>query len=152
MSLFALLVLLVASAVQAVTAILYLGPMLILNSGNSLSAFTAGQLQALAYAFIRLNGYAFNTHLLLFGLWCAVSGILILRSTFMPRVLGILLIISGIGWLFFLVPPVAIRLYMPYLAAASAIGEIPVEFWLIVMAVDADKWKQQASAAGILQS
>jgi hypothetical protein len=50
--LFALLVLLVASAVLALTAVLYLGPMLFLNSGSSFSAFTAEQLHALAYTFI----------------------------------------------------------------------------------------------------
>lgn len=144
---FALLVLLVASAVQAVTAVLYAGPMLILNSGNSLSAFTGPQLQALAYTLIRLNGYAFDTQLLLFGLWCAVTGFLIFRSTFMPRILGVLLMIAGLGWLMFLVPPLAVRLYMPYIAGASALGEIPVEFWLIVMAVNAARWRQQAVAA-----
>lgn len=149
LSLYALLVLLVASAIQAVTAILYLGPMLVLSSGSSLSAFTGAQLQALAYAFLKLNGYAFGTHLLLFGLWCLVTGYLIFRSTFMPRVLGILLMISGLGWLMYLVPPVAVRLYMPYIAGASAIGEIPVEFWLIIAAVNADRWRQQALAAGL---
>ena len=84
-SLFALVVLLVASAVQALTAVLYLGPMLILNSGSSLSAFTAEQLHALAYTFIGLNGYAFDTHLVLFGLWCLLTGFLIFRCTFTPR-------------------------------------------------------------------
>src|SRR5438270_5383479 len=97
-SLFAMLVLLVASAVQALTAVLYLGPMIILNAGNSLSAFTAEQLQALAYVFVRLNGYAFNTHIILFGLWCLLTGFLIFKCTFMPRVLGVLLMISGLGW------------------------------------------------------
>jgi hypothetical protein len=50
-------------AVQALTAVLYLGPMLVLNAGTSLSALNAEQSQALAYTFIMLNGYAFNTHL-----------------------------------------------------------------------------------------
>ena len=146
-SLFAMLVLLVASAVQAFTAVLYLGPMIILNAGSPLSAFTVEQLQALAYMFVRLNGYAFNTHIILFGLWCLLTGFLIFRCTFMPRVLGVLLMISGLGWLIYLVPPLAVRLFMPYIAVASAIGEVPVELWLIVMAVNAERWKQQASAA-----
>jgi len=144
-SLFALVVLLVASAVQALTAVLYLGPMLILNSGSSLSAFTAEQLHALAYTFIGLNGYAFDTHLVLFGLWCLLTGFLIFRCTFMPRVLGILLMISGLGWLMYLVPPLAHLLFMPYIAVASAIGEIPVELWLIVITVNVQRWKEQAN-------
>ena len=82
-----MLVLLVSTAVQAVTAILYAAPMVILNSGSSLSAFTTEQLQALAYVFVRVNSYALDIHIILFGLWCLLTGILIFRSSFMPRVL-----------------------------------------------------------------
>ena len=147
LSLLALAVLLVASAIQAVTALLYLGPFLVLTGGSSLSAFTAEQLPALAYTFVRLNNYAFNIHLVFFGLWCVLTGYLIFRSTFLPRVLGVLLMIAGFGWLMYLCPPVANRLFFPYITGASAIGEIPIEFWLIVMAVNSERWKQLACAS-----
>jgi hypothetical protein len=147
-SLFAAFVIVVGCAIQALTSVLYLAPMLILNAGRSLSALTAEQLQALAYAFVRLNGYAFNAYLVFFGLWCVLIGFLIFGSTFMPRVLGVLLAISGLGWMIYLVPPLAIRLFIPYIAAASAIGEIPVLLWLLVMGVNVQRWKEQASAAG----
>ena len=145
-SLLALLVLLVASAIQAVTGLLYLAPLLILQGGSSLSAFTAEQLRALSYTFVRLNAYAFNIHLVFFGLWCVLTGYLIFRSTFLPRILGALLAIAGLGWLLYLFPPLAYHLF-PFIAAASALGEIPVEFWLMVMAVNSERWKEQASAA-----
>jgi hypothetical protein len=67
LSLFAMLVLLVATAVQALMAVFYLAPSLVLNDSNSLSAFSAEQLQALAYTFVKLNAYAFSSHLFLFG-------------------------------------------------------------------------------------
>ena len=54
-SLFAAFVILVGCAIQALTSVLYLAPMLILNAGNSFSAFTTEELQALAYVFVRLN-------------------------------------------------------------------------------------------------
>lgn len=144
--LFAVFVILVGCAIQALASLFYLAPLLVLGGGNSLSAFTADQLQALAYMFVRLNGYAFNTYLVFFGLWCVLIGFLIFRSTFLPRVLGVLLAISGLGWMIYLVPPLAIRLFIPYIAGASALGEIPLELWLIVMAVNAERWKEQASA------
>lgn len=147
-SLFALLVILVGCAIQALTVVFYLAPMLILNAGNSLAALSPDQLHTLAYVFVRLNGYTFNTYLVFFGLWCFLTGILIFRSTFMPRILGVLLAISGIGWMMYLVPPVAIPLFIPYLAGASAIGEIPVMLWLLIMAVNAESWRTQAAAAG----
>lgn len=147
LSLFAVFVILVGCAIQALASLFYLAPLLVLGGGSSLSAFTADQLQALAYMFVRLNGYAFNTYLVFFGLWCVLIGFLIFRSTFLPRVLGVLLAISGLGWMIYLVPPLAIRLFIPYIAGASALGEIPLELWLIVMAVNAERWKEQASVA-----
>jgi hypothetical protein len=149
LSCFAMLVLLMATAVQALMAVFYLGPSLVLDAGKSLSAFSAEQSQALAYTFVSLNGYAFNAHLFLFGLWCLLVSILIFRSTFLPRILGALLAIAGVGWTLYLVPPVASRLFMPYIAGASALGEIPLELWLIVMAVNAQRWREQASTAAV---
>lgn len=143
-SLFAVFIILVGCAIQVFTALLYLAPMLILNSGVSLGALSADQLRALAYAFVRLNGYAFNMYLVFFGLWCFLTGVLIYRSTFMPRILGVLLAISGIGWMLYLVPPFAIPLFIPYIAGASAIGELPVMLWLLIMGVNSEKWHAQA--------
>jgi len=146
LSLLAVFFVLVSCAMQALTSLLYLAPLLILQAGSSLSAFTAEQLQALALLFLKLNQYSYNIDLVFFGLWCVLTGYLIFRSTFLPRILGVLLAISGLGWVTFLYPPLAYHLFMPYIAVASALGEIPVEFWLIVMGVNAQRWKEQASA------
>jgi Domain of unknown function (DUF4386) len=147
-ALLAAFVILVGCAIQAFTSLLYLAPLLILQGGSSLSAFTAEQLQALALMFLKLNAYSFNIDLVFFGLWCVLTGYLIFRSTFLPRILGVLLAISGLGYLIYLYPPLAYRLFLPYIAVASAIGEIPLELWLIVMGLNTQRWKEQASAAG----
>ena len=146
-SLLATFVILVGCAMQALTSFLYLAPLLILQGGSSLSAFTAEQLEALALMFLKLNSYSFNIDLVFFGLWCVLTGYLIFRSTFLPRILGVLLTISGVGYLTYLYPPLAYRLFFPYIAVASALGEIPLELWLIAMGVNAQRWKVQASAA-----
>jgi Domain of unknown function (DUF4386) len=148
LSLLAAFFILVGCAIQALTSLLYLAPLLILQGGRSLSAFTAEQLQALALMFLKLNAYAFNIDLVFFGLWCVLTGYLIFRSTFLPRILGVLLAISGLGFVTYLYPPLAYHLFFPYIAVASALGEIPLELWLIVMGVNAQRWKEQASAAG----
>ena len=147
LSLLAAFFVLVSCAMQALTSLLYLAPLLILQGGSSLSAFTAEQLQGLALMFLKLNQYAYNIDLVFFGLWCVLTGYLIFRSTFLPRILGVLLAISGLGWVAYLYPPLASYLFMPYIAVASALGEIPLELWLIVMGVNAQRWKEQASAA-----
>jgi hypothetical protein len=147
-SLLAAFVILVGCAIQALTSLFYLAPLLILQGGSSLSAFTPEQLQALALMFLKLNAYAFDIYLVFFGFWCVLIGYLIFRSTFLPRVLGVLLAISGFGWVTYLFPPLAYHLFFPFIAAASALGEIPLELWLIVMGVNDQRWKEQASAAG----
>jgi hypothetical protein len=149
LSLLAVFFSLVACAMQALTSLLYLAPLLILQGSSSLSGFTAEQLQSLALVFLKLNAQAFQIDLVFFGFWCILTGYLIFRSTFLPRVLGVLVAISGVGWVTYLHPPLANYLSL-YIAAASALGEIPLELWLIVKGVNAQRWKEQASAASIL--
>ena len=143
----ALFVILVGCAIQAVTSVLYVAPMLVLRGWSSGSAFASPQLQALAYLLVRLNGQAFNTYLVFFGIWCVLAGYLIFRSTFMPRILGVLLAIDGVGWALYLVPPLARHLF-PFIATASAIAEIPLQLGLLVLGVNVQRWKEQAGAAG----
>ncbi len=150
LSLLAVFVILVGCAIQALTILLYLAPLIVLQGGSSLSAFSAEQLQALAFVFLRLNAYAFDIYLVFFGLWCVLIGFLIFRSTFLPRILGVLLAISGLGWMINLSPSLASHLFIPYIAVASALGEIPLFLWLLVFGVNAQRWKQQASAAGLV--
>src|SRR6202158_4443826 len=130
LSLLAAFFVLVCCAMQALTSLLYLAPLLILQGGSSLSAFTAEQLQSLAIMFLKLNSYAFQIDLVFFGFWCILTGYLIFRSTFLPRVLGVFVMISGLGWVTYVYPPLANYLSL-YIAAASALGEIPLELWLI---------------------
>ncbi|MFI5128027.1 MAG: DUF4386 domain-containing protein [Candidatus Acidiferrales bacterium] len=146
LSLLAAFVGLVVCAIQAVTGFLYLTPLLILQSGPSMTAFTAEQLQLLALIFLKLNAYAFDVDLVFFGLWCVLTGYLIFRSTFLPRILGVLLAIDGLGWMMYMYPPLAYHLF-PFIAGASALAEIPLQLWLIVMGVNPQRWKEQASAA-----
>jgi hypothetical protein len=152
LSLVAASIILVGCAIQALTSLLYLAPLLILQGGSSLSAFTPEQLEALALMFLKLNAYAFNIDLVFFGLWCVLTGYLIFRSTFLPRILGVLLAISGLGFVTYLYPPLAYHLFFPYIAVASALGEIPLELWLIVMGVNPQRWKEQASGAGAIHT
>ncbi len=146
-SLFALVIMIVGCSVQAVTAVFYVSPLLMLDAGNSLHAFSADQLQALAYAFLRINAYAFDVYLVFFGLWCALIGLLISKSTFMPKILGLLLAISGLGWMVYLAPPIANHIFFPYITSASAVGELPLMLWLLIAGVNNQRWREQASAA-----
>ncbi len=142
----ALLVILVCCALQAITALLYFAPLLVLTAGSALSALSQQQLQALAYTFLKLNGLALDTTLVFFGLWCVLTGYLIFKSTFLPRILGVLLAIDGLGWMMFMSPPLGHYLFLP-IAIACGLAEIPLQLWLLIFGVNNERWKAQAEAA-----
>ena len=83
-----------------------------------MSAFTPQQVQDLALVFLTLNARAYDIYLVFFGLWCVLIGYLIFRSIFLPRILGVLLIIDGVGWMLYLFPPLAQQLF-PLIAVAA---------------------------------
>lgn len=142
-SLLAAFVGILVCAMQAVTSLLYLAPFVVLESGHSGGAFTTGQLQSLAAQLFQLNEYAFEIDLAFFGLWCVLTGWLIFRSGFMPRILGVLLVIDGFGWMTYLVPPFANTIF-PLIAIASGLAEIPLQLWLIIKGVNNQQWLERA--------
>jgi hypothetical protein len=144
-ALFGLLVITIACALQALTAVFYVSPLLVLTAGSSVTALTPDQLHALAYSFIKLNGATFNTTLVFFGLWCALSGYLIARSNFLPRILGWLLMLDGIGWMLFVAPPIGNYLF-PVIAVFSGLAELPLP-WFFIFGFNAERWKEQAGTA-----
>ncbi len=85
--------------------------------------------------------------LIFFGLYCLLIGYLILRSTFLPRILGVLMAIGGLGWLTFLSPPLANHL-SPYNMFPGILGEGALTLWLLVKGVNEQRRKEQASTAG----
>jgi hypothetical protein len=85
--------------------------------------------------------------LVFFGFYCLLIGLLIFRSTFLPRILGALMVFGGLGWLTFLSPPLANYL-SPWNMFPGVLGEVSLTLWLLVIGVNAQRWNEQASAAG----
>ena len=74
-------------------------------------------------------------------------GYLIFRSTFLPRLLGVLMALAGLGWLAFLSPAAAHYLSI-YIEVLGIFAEASLMLWLIVMGVNIQRWKEQAAASG----
>lgn len=144
-SVFAVFVFLVGCTIQALAGLLYLGPLIVLKSVAS--GYSTTQLQELAYVFVSLSKQTFNTYVAFFGLWLAVLGCLIVRSDFMPRIIGVLVFVCGVGWMFYLFPPLARQMF-PLMLTGSLIGEAPLALWLLVKGVDVQRWRTQASRQG----
>ena len=138
---------LVAIALQAASSLFQYAPLLILRGAVDLSAFTADQVQALALLFLKLNLQAFNIYLVLFGFWLVLTGYLMVRSIFLPRIVGVLVAFAGLSYLTLLSPSLANSL-SPYYLAPDAIGEPVLILWLLFVGVNAQRWMEQADATG----
>ena len=136
---FSLVLLVVNSALQAVAGLILLGPLVVLRS-EALGAFTAEQRDAFAYALLSLSGQAYDVFLAFFGMWLVAIGYLVYRSRFMPRFIGVGLILEGLGWVTFLSPQLGLSLFN-WIAALGAIGELPLLLWMLIRGVDNEKWR-----------
>jgi hypothetical protein len=117
------------------------------NRGLSLLA-ASFNLGALTFEALQLQPRGVGIGLLLHGFYWLLIGYLIFRSTFLPRILGALMMIAGLGWLTYLSPPLANYL-SPYNLASALLAEGLVMLWLLVMGVNVQRWKEQARAAGM---
>ena len=136
---------LVGCAIQAFGAVFQLAPLVISGSSADLSAFKPEESQALALILFKLDSQAQTITLVFFGLYCLLIGFLIFKSTFLPRILGVLMALAGLGWLTFLAPPLANAL-SPYALVLGFLAELSLMLWLLVKGVNVERWKQQAAA------
>ena len=81
--------------------------------------------------------------LVFFGVYCLLIGYLVFKSRFLPRVLGVLMMFGGLGWLTFLSPTLAHSL-SPYNMAPGVIGEGALTLWLLIRGVNVQRWNEQA--------
>ena len=80
-----------------------------------------------------------------FGFYCVLIGYLIIRSSFMPRFVGVLMMCAGAGYLTFLWQPFGNSL-SPYNVIPGACAEITLTIWLLVKGVDQERWTEQSGA------
>jgi hypothetical protein len=101
--------------------------------------------------FLKLTHHVRNVALVFFGVYCLLIGCLILRSIFLPRFLGALMALAGLGWLIFLYPPLAEQLFA-YIVIVGIAAEALLMLWLLVVGVNPDRWREQAATSKTLNS
>jgi hypothetical protein len=133
---------LVGCALGAFSCLFDLVPLVLLHNAPYLSVFTIEQRQALALIFLKVRLEANNLGLFFFGLHCLGVGYLIVRSRFLPRIIGALMLIAGVCWISFLMP--AVQNLVPFAMMPGAIGEVSLSLWLLIKGVNVQRWQEQA--------
>jgi hypothetical protein len=110
-------------------------PLILLSGADSLSAFTKPQLDALALGFLRFHSSGGAVSTAFWGLWLFPFGILVIKSGFFPRILGILLLVAGFAYLTSSVTSIVLPAYRHVVSRVMMplyFGEVPIIFWLLI--------------------
>ena len=112
--------------------------LILLSGADFLAVFEKPQLDSGAYVFLRLHSQAYQIIQIFWGLWLFPFGLLVYRSRFIPKILGILLFIAGSAYLvssfMFLMLPQYNAAISPLIMLLEA-GELPIIFWLAIVGV-----------------
>lgn len=144
------LLLLVAVPISFVVALNYVAAQLLLTGAPEVSALTGAQRDALGMLFLRLHTNGVLAVEIFWGLWLLPFGLLVIRSHFLPRVLGILLIIAGVAYVAHSVTSLLLAghriiLYEQVTMLARAAGEFPIMLWLLIKGADARQASSRAA-------
>jgi hypothetical protein len=132
--------------IKAFARLFYYAPLILLGGAAYLSAIPPVQLEALSLAFIKINNQGAAIGLIFFGFETLLRGWLLFNSGFLPRFLGVFSMISGLGWLTFLWPPLGSQVFMG-VALFAITGVAATTGWLLIRGVDDVKWRARAALA-----
>ena len=132
---------------QIVAGIFQLAPLVILRDSQLASAFPIEQLRAAALVSLKLYSQTFYISFVMFALFDFMLGYLIYESTFLPRILGILMMIAGVAAMTFVYPPLGTALKMVVLPVGG-LAEVALMLWLIFKGVNVSRWEDVAGRRG----
>jgi hypothetical protein len=124
-----------------------LAVLVVLHGESTLTGFTPGQLQAFVPLLLNLHQLGISIAGIFWGLWLFPMGYLVIKSGFLPRFIGILLIVGCLGYLVdsfaaFLFPGLGVNIAM-----FTFWGEVILPLWLLIKGVNVEQWEKRALAA-----
>lgn len=139
-ALLALVFIISSATLEGVNLLNYIEPLFTVTLPEYTRAFDADEIQALVRGSMRMFAYTFSVSLVFFGAYCVLIGFLIFRSTFFPRVLGVLMMVAGVTyWLNSL--RLFLSLPIPYIEWVTLVGELALALWLVAVGVNEAKWR-----------
>jgi hypothetical protein len=139
----ALIFVVVQTAVIAVNLLNQIAPLLLLGNDAYLNTFQPDQLATLSLLSLNVQAQGYAVGLVFFGFYCLITGYVVFISKAVPPILGILYIISGVGYLInsftmFLSRGFANPAFN-YVAIPIFIGELSFCLWLLIKGIDNSK-------------
>ncbi len=127
---------LVSVPIMFVNVLNDIAALILLRGSDYFAAFHRQQLEALAMFFVRLHGQGFVVSEVFWGLWLLPFGVLVTKSGFLPRFMGILLIVACFGYLADALAWLLVPQYGPAVERVAGIlegaGELPIMLWLLI--------------------
>jgi len=112
---------------------------LMILKGEVLKTFELNQRQDLAMLFLKINDYGTLSLELFWGLWLIPFGLLVFKSRFIPRIIGVLLILNGVAYIIqcfaSLLTPNYQTLVSQFALPFLILGEISITLWLLIKGV-----------------
>ena len=138
---------LVMTTITGLNLLNYFFALQLLGGAGYLAVFSTAQLQALALLFLNAHAYGFELGIAFFTLHVFVLGYLMFKSGYLPKILGILFVIAGLGYLIDSGGQLLIANYgatPAYIALPIIIAEIALPLWLLIKGVNAQGWEKRA--------
>jgi hypothetical protein len=128
-------------AIQCASMLPLISALLLGDGASRMQAFSGAQVEGLAYLSINVYKTGFVTSQLFFGTWLFPLGYLVYRSGFLPRFLGVLLLLDGVAVMIWflqaLLLPAHPAIRYPGLAV-SFVAEVGLALWLVIKGVRDD--------------
>lgn len=136
---------LVSMALFAVTQMFYFSAPMFLGESRYLTAFSPAQREALASAFLSLYASLSGLFMLFYGTAWIIRGYLTFKAGYLPRFLGALMAVAGLGFVAKNVTKVLAPAYSSdVLLAPMFLNAVAVAVWMLLKGVDRDKWDRVA--------
>lgn len=147
LALLAVLFRLISTAGFAMAEVLYFAAAPILGGSAYLKTFSPDQVHTLALLWLKVSGFGQGLFSMFYGVASVLLGYLIFRSSFLPRMLGVLLVIGGLGFVAKTFLSVLAPAYASsFLLVPTAVAWLFLTLWLLVKGVDDAKWRESALA------
>lgn len=151
LALFATLINLVQTAVLVMNKLSLMVPLFLLEKSSYLAAFSPEQRHALSSLAIKAHAYGFGIGLIFFGFACLATGYLIFKSGYLPKILGVLMVMAGFSYLInsfaLLLAPSFADAITPAILVPAFVGELSLTLWLIFKGVNMEAWQRRTQPA-----